>query len=122
MINLSVWTKYHKNGDKVSNGWVCDECDRRSYLPTPYCPYCGKRIKGKIKEPKMNSVDDFIESSDWNDWIDEYTQDVYTIYWKWCVKEDLTPEPKVVFMRKVLTEYPELKSVPYKGKRKFKRM
>jgi hypothetical protein len=119
---MALWTKFHKNGDEVKNGWVCDSCDGWNNRPTKYCPNCGEKIKGKIANPVLTSVDDFIEASDWNDWIDEYTQDVYTIYWRWCIKEELQPETKVVFMRRVLAEYSELKSVPYKGKRRFRRI
>lgn len=121
VLTITYWTKYHKNGDEVSNGWVCSNCDKRNYLPTPYCPYCGEKVKSKIQGPKETSVDAFIEASCWEDWINQYTEDVYTIYWQWCIKEGLEPEKKVTFMRRVLNECPELKSVPYKGKRRFRR-
>ena len=119
---MALWTKYHKNGDQVKNGWVCDSCDGWNNRPSNYCPNCGEKIKGKVDNLALTSVDEFIEASDWHDWIDEYTQDVYTIYWQWCIRTNLEPEKKVVFMRRVLAEYPELKSVPYKGKRRFRRV
>lgn len=119
---MTVWTKHRKNGEEIKNGWICDNCDRRSYLPTPYCPYCGERVKGKVVSATTTSVDEFIEASDWKDWINQYTEDVYTIYWQWCIKESLDPQNKIVFMRRILDEYPDLRSVPYKGKRKFKRV
>lgn len=119
---MTYWTKYRKNGDEVKSGWVCDNCDKWNNRPTPYCPHCGEKIKAKLHDPKSNSVDEFIEASDWMDWVDEYTQKIYVIYWQWCIKEGLDPESKIVFMRQVLDRYPDLKSVPYKGKRKFRRV
>ena len=119
---MALWTKFHKNGDEVKNGWVCDSCDGWNNRSTKYCPHCGERIKGKLQDPKFTSIDKFIEASDWNDWVDQYTQDVYLIYWRWCLKEGFEPESKVMFMRRVLEEYPDLKSIPYHGKRKFKKV
>ena len=119
---MALWTKYHKNVDQVKNGWVCDSCDKKNTKATPFCPYCGEPMKSRISVPTVTSVDSFIEASDCTDWIGKPTQEIYEIYWRWCIKEELPPESKVVFMRKVLTEYPELKSVPYKGKRRFRRM
>ena len=119
---MTLWTKFYKNGSEVKNGWVCDNCDRRSYLPTPYCPYCGEKVKCKVHNKPTNSVDEFIEASEWTDWINQYTEDVYTVYWQWCIRTNLKPESKVVFMKRVLAEYPELQSVPYKGKRRFRRV
>ena len=119
---MALWTKYHKNGDQVKNGWVCDNCDRRSYLPTPYCPYCGEKSKAKLSDPKYTNIDEFIEASDWTDWINQYTEDVYTIYWKWCTKNGYNTASKITFMRRVLDAFPELKSVPWNGKRRFRRV
>ena len=118
---MSLWTKYHKSGYQVKNGWVCDSCDGWNNRTTKFCPHCGTPIKGKMQEPKTSSVDEFIEASDWTDWINQFTEDVYTIYWRWCTKNDHPCESKVVFMRKVLSEFPELKSVPWHGKRRFRK-
>ena len=118
---MALWTKYHKNGDQVNNGWVCDSCDRKNTKATPFCPYCGERMKYRISIPTITTVDDFIEASDWEDWIDKPTQEVYEIYWRWCIKEETTPVDKITFMKQILSECPDLKSSPMKGKRYFRK-
>ena len=119
---MALWTKYHKNGDQVNNGWVCDACDGWNNRITKFCPNCGEPMKTHISIPTVTSVDDFIEASDWEDWINKSTQEVYVIYWKWCIKEEFSPVDKISFMKRVLSEYPELKSSPMKGKRYFRRV
>lgn len=117
---MTYWTKFHKDGKEVGSGWVCGICDRRNQLPTPYCPYCGTLLEGKMQETKQTSVDMFMEASHWEDWINRYTEDVYEIYWNWCIRTEVIPLSKIIFMRQVLAAHPQLKSVPYKGKRRFK--
>ena len=77
-------------------------------------------MKSRITIPTVTTVDDFIEASDWTDWINQSTKEVYEIYWRWCIKEDRPPVDKISFMKRVLSEYPELKSSPMKGKRYFR--
>ena len=118
---MALWAKYHKNGDQVKNGWVCDACDGWNNRVTKFCPNCGKSMKAAIGVPTVTNVDDFIEASDWTDWIDKPTQEIYEIYWRWCVKDELPPVDKISFMKQVLAEFPDLKSSPMKGKRYFRR-
>lgn len=117
---MAFWTKFHKNGDEVSSGYVCDECDGWNSRSTKYCPHCGVKIKATLSIPRETSVDDFIEASCWRDWINQPTQKVYDIYWNWCIKEGLEYENKVHFMRTILDRIPDLRSSPMKGKRYFR--
>ena len=119
-VILALWTKYHKNGDQIKNGWVCDACDRKNTKATPFCPYCGESMKSRISIPTATSVDDFIGASDWGDWINQPTQAIYEIYWRWCIKEEVSPVDKITFMKQVLAECPDLKSSPMKGRRYFR--
>lgn len=118
---MALWTKVHKDGTEIKTGWICDECDGWNSRCTKYCPHCGIRIKNKLSIPTITSIDEFIEASDWTDWIDQLTDDVYNTYWSWCIKEGLKPQSKITFMRKILGKYPELKSSPYKSQRYFRR-
>lgn len=117
---MGWWTKFYKNEEEVTNGWVCNECDHRNGKATPYCPYCGEKMKARISNPTFTSVDDFVDASDWRDWIDHPTQEIYDIYWNWCIKEELPIENKINFMKQVLNMIPDLKSSPMKGKRYFR--
>lgn len=65
----------------------------------------------------MESVEKFSEASWWNDWIDQPTDSVYNIYWKWCISHEYPPASKQVFLRQLFQLYPMLKSVPMRGVR-----
>ena len=83
-----------------------------------YCPCCGRRMKSKFLNV---TVEEFIEASDFEDWINQTTESVYQIYWKWCIKKGYSPTNKIVFVKAILNEFPELKSSPCKGKRYFRK-
>lgn len=117
---MGLWIKTRDNGEIIEHGWLCDQCGGWNNRPAKYCPHCGKLMKGKIALVTETNVDEFIEASNHTDWIGKPTQDVYTIYWQWCIKHEYTPLNKIKFMRQVLGRFPDLKSVPYKGKRFFK--
>ena len=63
------------------------------------------------------SVERFAEASWWQDWLDKPMNDVYYIYWKWCINNDYAPIPKHTFSRHLFQMYPTLKSVPMRGVR-----
>lgn len=117
---MALWSKYHANGEEIKNGWVCDSCDGWSSRISNYCPHCGERMKDRIAIPKWSNVKDFVNASDWTDWINQTTESVYIIYWQWCVKNEFIPVTKVNFMRQVLAQVQELKSSPCRGKRYFR--
>lgn len=115
-----LWVKQFKNGDEVTHGWVCDVCNKKSTRATPYCPYCADKKKGRISNPLQTNVDDFIEASDPTDWIGKPTQDIYSIYWNWCLKQNIKPVDKIIFMRTVLSTITWLASRPMGGRRYFR--
>ena len=117
---MPLWTKYHKDGNQIINGWVCDSCDGWNNRITKYCPNCGEPMKAAISVPTLTSVDDFIDASDHTDWIGMLTDDVYKIYCDWCDKNELKPSHKISFVRKILDRFGDLKSSPMKGKRYFR--
>lgn len=60
------------------------------------------------------SVKEFSNSSWWEDWLGLSINDLYEIYWKWCVSNQYTPLQKQGFSRQLFGMYPMLKTVPTK--------
>lgn len=80
--------------------------------------YNGYSIEQAVTDnPLRESVLEFFQASHWEDWVDETSDAVYTIYWQWCVKHGHNPECKNVFMKSVRQCYPQLTTVPNRGKR-----
>lgn len=62
----------------------------------------------------QDSVREFGDASYYKDWIGMSTNDLFEIYWKWCVSHEYTPLQKQGFSRQLLSRYPMLKVVPTK--------
>lgn len=71
--------------------------------------------------PMKDSIKEFILASYYKDWIDEKLDDVYQVYWKWCLANGFTPDTKTTFSRQLFGLYgvyvPYLKVVPMDGTR-----
>lgn len=62
--------------------------------------------------PIHDSVEQFCEASYWRDWIGMSINDLYEIYWRWCIQHGYTASTKQGFSRQLNTIYPQLKTVP----------
>jgi hypothetical protein len=75
----------------------------------------GYSVEQAIRPVAANdTVEQFNEASSWEDWIGMPINDLYTIYWNWCVSRELTPIPKQGFSRHLFALNPWLKTVPTK--------
>lgn len=62
-----------------------------------------------------DSIKEFCEASYWKDWVGMPIDDLFQIYWKWCVSGEVyTPLSKQTFSRQILQKNPMLKSIPTK--------
>ena len=84
----------HTIRDRLRRGFLVEEAVK----PTPVLP----------------SVREFADASWYEDWLGMAIDDLYTIYWKWCVSHEFSPSPKQGFSRQLMTIYPMLKTVPTK--------
>lgn len=67
----------------------------------------GYTIEEAVKEkPIHESVKEFGNNSYWRDWLGVTVNDVYEIYWKWCLVHDFTPLNKINFGRQIQQLYP----------------
>ena len=64
--------------------------------------------------PTATSVKEFCEASWYEDWIGMSINDLYEIYWKWCIQSGYTALQKQGFSRQIMSVYPMLKTVPTK--------
>lgn len=62
--------------------------------------------------PIHESVEHFCEASYYQDWIGMSINDLYEIYWKWCVSNEYQATTKQGFSRQIKTMYPQLKTIP----------
>ena len=62
--------------------------------------------------PVHASIEHFCEASYWEDWLGMAINDVYEIYWKWCISNNYPAITKQGFSRQLSTIYPQLKTVP----------
>ena len=62
--------------------------------------------------PVNEGVEQFCGSSCWEDWIGMSTNDLYKIYWKWCISNGYTTLQLKGFSRQIFQMYPNLKAVP----------
>lgn len=60
------------------------------------------------------SVKEFCDASHWEDWLGMSINDLYEIFWKWCVSHGYTPLSKQGFSRQLMLKHPMLKTVPTK--------
>ena len=72
--------------------------------------------------PVQDSIKEFSEASCWNDWIGMAMDDLYQIYWRWCVQHGYTTLQKQGFSRHIMSMYPMLKTVPTKRGNKCQRV
>ena len=73
----------------------------------------GYSLEEAIKvEAIHNSVKDFCAASYYMDWIGMSINELYQIYWKWCLQNDHTAMEKRGFSRQINSIYPMLKTVP----------
>lgn len=61
-----------------------------------------------------DSVIEFTEASYYYDWIGLSIDQLYKVYWKWCISNEHNPLQKQGFSRQIMTMYPMLKTVPTK--------
>ena len=69
-----------------------------------------------------DSIKEFAAASWYQDWIGMPVDDLYTIYWKWCVSHNYQVFSKQGFSRQLLGLYPMLKTVPTKRGSKNQRV
>lgn len=62
--------------------------------------------------PVHDSVEEFCGASCWEDWIGLSINDLYAIYWKWCIQHGYNASSKQGFSRQLKSIYPQLKTVP----------
>lgn len=62
----------------------------------------------------QDSVKEFCAASCWEDWIGKSVNDLFEIYWGWCMSNGYTPSTKQGFSRQLLSMYPMLKTIPTK--------
>ena len=75
----------------------------------------GYTVEEAVKlSPTQSSVRAFCESSWYEDWIGMSINDLYEIYWKWCIQNRYTTIQKQGFSRQLMGMYPMLKTVPTK--------
>ena len=62
--------------------------------------------------PVQESVEQFFDASYWQDWLGMSIDNLYQIYWKWCMAHNYKPSTKQGFSRQLCTICPYLKTVP----------
>ena len=83
----------------------------------------GYSVEEAVKLAPLNeSVEQFTQSSWWEDWIGMSINDLHKIYWKWCVSFGYTPCPIQGFSRHLFRIYPNLYTVPIRKGDKYFRM
>ena len=83
----------------------------------------GYSVEQAVKlSPTNDSVEHFCEASYWKDWIGMSNNDLYTIYWRWCIQHGYTAIQKQGFTRHIMQVYPQLKVVPIRRGDKCYRM
>ena len=80
--------------------------------------YMGYPVEEAVTDnPLRESVKGFFDASMWEDWVDKSTDEVYTVYWRWCIKESFDPESKLAFVKSMKNVYPWLTVKPSNGVR-----
>ena len=83
----------------------------------------GYSVEEAVKLAPLNeSVEQFAQSSWWEDWVGMCITDLHKIYWKWCVSHGYTPCPIQGFSRHLFRIYPNLYTVPIRKGDKYFRM
>ena len=72
--------------------------------------------------PIHESVEQFCEVSFYPDWVGQSIDELYQIYWRWCMKAEYKPTTKQGFSRQVATIYPQLKTIPTSNRSGCKRI
>lgn len=72
--------------------------------------------------PVQESVKEFCDASHWEDWLGMSINDLYEIFWKWCIQRGYTPLQKQGFSRQLFLMYPNLKTVPTNRGGKYRRL
>ena len=74
--------------------------------------------------PIQESVKAFSEASWYEDWVGMSVNDLYEIYFRWCISEgyEYIEVSKQGFSRQLFSMYPNLKIVPSKRKNKCERI
>ncbi len=83
----------------------------------------GYSVEQAVKPfPIHDSVEQFCEASHWKDWIGMSINELYEIYWKWCVAQEIPLTTKQGFSRHITDKYPTLKIVPTRRGDQFYRI
>lgn len=69
-----------------------------------------------------DSVKEFGRASHYEDWIGMPINDLFEIYWRWCIRQGYTFLQKQGFSRQLMSMYPMLKTVPSKVGEKYQRV
>lgn len=73
----------------------------------------GYSIEEAIKvSPVHQSVRDFCDASWYEDWIGMSINDLYEIFWKWCISNGYNTVSKQCFSRQLFSMFPQLKTIP----------
>lgn len=68
--------------------------------------YQGFSIEQAMREfPMHDSVVEFDLHSNWRDWIGLPSNELYQIYWNWCVKNNMTPVTQRQLSSELLPKY-----------------
>lgn len=70
----------------------------------------------------QESVKEFSAASWYEDWLGMSINDLYKIYWKWCIQHGYTAIQIQGFSRQILGMYPMLKIVPTKKGERYYRI
>lgn len=111
---MTLMAKYEVNG----NWYSVAELSERSGIP----PHTirdrlrrGYTVEEAVKPVATHeSVKEFCGASLYSDWIGMPIDDLYKIYWQWCIKNGYTAIQKQGFSRQIMGMYPVLKTVPTK--------
>lgn len=75
----------------------------------------GYTVEEAVKlSPVHECVKAFCDASWYEDWFGMSINDLYEIFWKWCISNGYEPIQKQGFSRQLFTIYPQLKTVPTK--------
>lgn len=52
-ISEAVWRKFYSSGVVVDSGVVSSCCDMWNDRETPYCPYCGRKMRSACSDTPL---------------------------------------------------------------------
>lgn len=112
LVGVDVMAKHELNG----SWYTPNELSEMSGIPAHTIRdrlRRGYSVEEAIKAVATNdSVKEFCEASYYGDWLGMPINDLFAIYWRWCVSHGYTPLQVQGFSRQIMSKYPMLKTVP----------